>query len=103
MPEELSITRIAYDENGYHSLQQDANFQVDWQMGNLVALANEKFGALGPNRCFCLKVPAVLGGSYDKDNIGVIAISELIRSSGDLAHQIKYLPDGDELKLTISD
>ena len=44
-----------------------------------------KLGPLSPDRCFCLKVPAILGGPYTEDNIGAtFADVELIPFSGDL-------------------
>jgi hypothetical protein len=35
-----------------------------------------------------------LGGAYDSDNLGTLTLKELIAFSGDVAKQIKDLPDG---------
>jgi hypothetical protein len=45
-------------------------------------------------RRFCLKIPAVLGGAYAVENVGTIAVAELLHFSGDVAQQIRDLPDG---------
>jgi len=54
-------------------------------------------------RCYCLKIPSVLGGAYAIHNIGTIYRAELIAASGHIAEQIKDLPDGSKLRLKISD
>ena len=41
----------------------------------------------------------MLGGSYAADNMGTISRSELISFSGDLAEQIRDVPDGSHIKL----
>jgi hypothetical protein len=102
-PEELALISLASDRQTFQSLLENAYFQSDWKMDKLAALARTKVGKLDRTQCYCLKIPAVLGGKYDRDNIAVIDLCELIRSSGDMARQIKDLPDGGDVKLTISD
>lgn len=75
----------------------------DWKMDSMVVLATEALGEPGAGRCFCLKIPGVLGGRYERDNLGTIALDELIDVSGHLADQIKDLPEGAQIKLKIVD
>src|SRR6185295_13674393 len=91
-PEELECKRIAESSQAFERLTQEQDFVKDWEMSRLVATAEAKFGAQPPDRCFCLKIPGVLGGEYDISNIGTISIGELVRFSGDAARQIKDLP-----------
>ena len=63
-------------------------------MATLVEAAQAAHGPQEPGRCFCLKIPAVLGGSYSADNIGTIGLGELLSFTGVVARQIKDLPDG---------
>jgi hypothetical protein len=100
-PEELSFEKIAETEKEFNSLKRSSEFQEDWQMINLVNIAKEKFGELGMEEKFCLKIPAVIGGEYTGDNIGKISFDELISFSGDLAFQIKDLDDGQKIELKI--
>jgi hypothetical protein len=93
-PEELSCEVIASDADGYAALLLEDTFQTDWRMDRLVQIASAKFGLLPSGRCYCLKLPAVLGGRYDADNLGTISVEELIAFSGYVAEQIKDLPDG---------
>ena len=93
-PEELSCERIAANEAEYQELLGDDEFVADWEMNELVELARETLGPLAPGQCYCLKIPAVLGGSYTAINLGVNSRIEVIGFSGDVAEQIKDLPDG---------
>jgi len=68
----------------------------------LVDLAAAKLGPVPDDRCYCLKVPAVLGGQYEVSNFGTNSRNELISFSGDLAQQIKDLPDGAQVSLTLT-
>ncbi len=103
IPEELALKSLALNNQAFQTIQNDVEFQTDWKMDNLVALANDKLGKLDSNRCYCLKIPAVLGGAYERENIASIDLAELVRSSGNMAHQIKDLPDGAKIELKISD
>jgi hypothetical protein len=93
-PEQLSCEVIAKCAEDYESIWLDGEFQRDWQMARLVQVATHALGPLDAEHCYCLKIPAVLGGEYDLANFGTISRRELIAFSGDVAQQIKDLPDG---------
>ncbi len=99
-PEEWSCDKVARDANEFAALSSGEDFRTDWEMARLVEVAREKLGSLSEGRCYCLKLPAVIGGSYEATNIGTISLAELISYSGDMAEQIKEVPDGGlEIKL----
>jgi hypothetical protein len=98
-PEELTCNVIAETIDEYNQLIKDQEFLIDWFMETLVEKAEEKYGTQSDDRCFCLKIPSVLGGSYGIENIGTIQRHELISFSGDIAEQIKGFPDGSKVKL----
>ena len=100
-PEELSCDRIAASADEYAELLRDEEFDVDWRMEALVDTAAEKLGPLAEGRCYCLKLPAVLGGAYDAANLGTNSLFELISFSGDMAEQIKDVPDGEAVTIKI--
>jgi hypothetical protein len=102
-PEELSCEVIARDAQEHAVLWADAHFQLDWQMERLVRLAQSRFGPVPDGRCYCLKVPAVLGGAYDMDNLGTIDLDELIACTGDVAEQIKEAPDRGQVSFDFTD
>lgn len=102
-PEELRCEQIATSLAAFVDLQTTPAFQLDWQMVRLVQLARQKLGDPTPDRCFCLKIPAVLGGAYSAENVGTLTRDELIASSGDLAYQIRDLPDGEPVRFDVID
>jgi hypothetical protein len=100
-PEELSCKEIARNAEQFAALSGTDEFLTDWEMARLVEEARQKLGPLAAGRCYCLKLPAVLGGSYAADNMGTISRGELISFSGDIAEQIKDVPDGSHIRLKI--
>jgi len=72
-------------------------------MQALVEKAQEHLGPLTEGRKYCLVTPGVLGGEYAISNIKTVPLIELIRFSGDLANQIKDLPDGAQVQLKVVD
>jgi hypothetical protein len=102
-PEELDARIVAQDAAAFELLRADPEFQRDWTMAPLHAAALESIGPLSEGRCYCLKIPAVLGGVYDVSNLGEIALDELISFSGDLAQQVEGLPDGAQIRLLVRD
>jgi hypothetical protein len=100
-PEELSCKRIAENVDEFATISSGDEFRTDWEMSRLVELARQKLGPLSEGRCYCLKLPAVIGGSYEVSNLGTNSVLELIAFSGDLAEQIKDVPDGGEIQIEI--
>ena len=101
-PEELSINCIGKDAQEYLEMRSNKEFIIDWEMEILVDIAKEKYGALESDKVYCLKTPSVLGGKYELENIGAISLEELIKVSGDLANQIRDLPDGTQITLKVN-
>ncbi len=102
-PEETSCQKIAESESEFDRLSTDSEFIEDWEMTNLVEVAKSELGELAENQKYCLKMPAVVGGNYEKSNIGKISFIELISFSGDLGFQIKDLKDGQKIQFTFKD
>jgi hypothetical protein len=100
-PEELSCERIAHNADEFKALSSEDEFRMDWKMSRLVELARQKLGPLPDGRCYCLKLPAVIGGSYEATNMGTVSLKELISFSGDMAEQIKDVPDSGQIQIKI--
>lgn len=98
-PEELSCAPVVAAAQEL----DDLILLDDWKIERLVAIATAKLGVLSEGRCFCLKVPAVLGGRYSADNFAMMGLAELIVVSGDVASQVKDLPDGAQIQFSIGD
>jgi len=93
-PEKLYCEKIADSLVEYSELSAKPEFLMDWGMTSLVELARESVGDLADGEKYCLKLPIILGGEYDAENMGKISFVQLISLSGDIAKQIKDLPDG---------
>lgn len=102
-PEELDCQVIANSRAQLDVLSNDQEFLQDWCLLRMVEIAKTMFGELPNDRKYCLKIPGVLGGPYDESNIGTISLTELIRASGNLAVQVKDLPDGSRVQLNVVD
>ncbi len=100
-PEETSCEKIAESESEFERNSADSEFIDDWKMTNLVNIAKSELGELKENEKYCLKMSAIIGGEYEKSNLGKISFAELIAFSGDLGFQIKDLKDGQKIKLNI--
>ncbi|MCB1329706.1 MAG: DUF1851 domain-containing protein [Maritimibacter sp.] len=100
-PEELSCKVVARDAEEFQKLIADEDFQLDWNMSNLVALARRGLGPLEPGHAYYLVIPAVFGGPYDATNIRTVPLAELIHHAGDWARAIKDLPEGGQIELGV--
>jgi len=100
-PEEWSCKQVARNADEFAALSSAEEFRTDWEMARLVDLAGKKLGPLRKGRCYCLKVPAVIGGKYEASNLGTITLKELTSFAGDMAEQIKDVPDGGEIQIEI--
>jgi hypothetical protein len=100
-PEIPDAELIAHSEARLKEVRNDPEFVLDWEMAPLVQKAGDLFGDPGCGRCYCLKIPAVLGGEYGDANLGTISIFELLSLSGNLAAQMDGLPDGSKVRLKV--
>jgi hypothetical protein len=99
----LSCDVIAANSEAFDKLRRVESFWIDWSMQALVDQASAAFGTPTAGWCYCLKIPAVLGGAYALDNIGPIDRAELIAASGHIAKQIRDLPDGAKIRLKLTE
>lgn len=100
-PEEVNCKMIAKSKTDFDKLLTNSKFIEDWEMIKLVNIAKSELGKLAENQKYCLKIPAVIGGDYERPNICKINFAELIAFSGDIGFQIKDLKDGEKIKLNI--
>jgi hypothetical protein len=100
-PEMLSCQRIASSRDEFAKLLAASDFKRGWEMERLVDIATSALGTPPEGRCFCFRIPPVLGGPYELENIGTISLTELISFAGDLGSQIKDMPDGKKVRLVV--
>ena len=74
-----------------------------WWGGELIATARETLGEPPEGSVFSLKPRALIEGQYAPENIWIISLEELIAFTGDVARQLKDLPDGAQIKIEVTD
>jgi len=102
-PEDVYCEIVANNREELERLLNDQDFLEDWNMRTLVEQANEHLGPLPEGYKYCLVTPGILGGAYAISNIKTAPLFELVRFSGDIANQIKDLPDGAQIQLKVVD
>ena len=81
------VTRIDQDDH--------AN---TWMMVSLVNACVKAAIKLGPNQCYGFKIPPMLGGSYEVDNMEPTDLSVHYGLLGEICEQTKDLPRGTKVK-----
>lgn len=102
-PEDLYCEVVAKNREDLDRLSKDQEFLKDWYMQALVELASQHLGPLNKGTKYCFVTPGVHGGEYAISNIKTASLTALVRFSGDLARQIKDLPDGANIQLQVVD
>ena len=92
---------LAEDIKGWAELiLKDYNYRTGYSLGHEW---QTKHGALEVGKRLVPKIPFVLGGEYLVENLYALKDEKSMRLRGDLAIQIRDLPDGAQVKYTIVD
>ncbi|MBD8240413.1 MULTISPECIES: T6SS immunity protein Tdi1 domain-containing protein [Pseudomonas] len=102
-PEALSCEVIAETRAALDEVSKDQVFLHDWYLQPMVDHAEEMLGPLAQGEVYHFVISPVLGGEYASDNVRRLDHVEQLRFCGDLAREIKNLPDGAQVKLRIVD
>jgi hypothetical protein len=91
-PQDLLCEPVACNAEAAAALSYNQAFLDEWYMPELVHLAEATLGPLVDDWKYCLKIPRSLGGEYQRDNLAMVPLSELIRFAGEGAQQFDGLP-----------
>jgi len=97
-PEEVTCEIIAENKSDFEKLMTNSEFIEDWKMTNIIEEAKSVVGELNSDEKYCLKMPALVSGQYQKSNYGKVPFKELILFSGKLAKRTENLEDGQKVK-----
>ena len=98
-PETGDFDPVAADLEGWaQAVLDDYRLLTGWQVAHDWQVAN---GALRPGRRLIPKVPFVLGGEYSVDNLYDAEAVPALLYRGDIAAQLRLLPDGTTVKLRV--
>jgi hypothetical protein len=102
-PEDLYCKVVAQNRVELDALSQDQEFLHDWHMVKLVESARIALGTLKPGYKYSLKIPSAFGGEYGGSNLATVPFRELVAASGHIAEQIQGLPNGAQVKLSVTE
>ena len=101
-PDGLRIEALGHEQAARAHLACDETREV-WHAAALVEAARERLGEPPEGSVYTLTPIALLQGDYSHDNLWILSLDELLRFTGDIARQIKDLPDGAQYRIEISD
>jgi hypothetical protein len=97
------LSRVADSRDQFAELLDINDNANNWLMIPLVDRLVAAGTTLGPNRCYGFKIPPVLGGSYDLENVATCDLAVYYSMLADIQRQIKNVPDGTRVKLVVTD
>lgn len=100
-PETGETETVARDLAGWaKSILADYEFLTGYQLGHAW---QSRHGALKPGTRLVPKQPFVLGGAFDVENLNALDAASGMAARGHIAVQLAGLPDGAQVKITITD
>lgn len=91
-PQDLRCEPVASSRAALAALSYNQAFLDDWYMPEMVDLAEATLGPLADDCTYCLKIPRSLGGDFQRDNLAMVPLAQLIRFAGEGAQQFDGLP-----------
>jgi hypothetical protein len=96
-----TLVKLAEDREHFTNLLDDMDNANDWLLIPLVDRCIEAGVTLGANQCYAFKIPPLLGGKYDFDNVYRTDLSVHYGFLADLHKGTQDLPDGTPIRLVI--
>ncbi|SCZ53762.1 protein of unknown function [Epibacterium ulvae] len=96
-PEELTCEIVASSAQALSELWSHEDFVLDWEMTDLVQLAQAHLGELSEGWVYTLIIPGMFGGAYEATNMHKVPLSELIEHSGAFALKAQEIPEGGQI------
>lgn len=96
-----TIERVAANCDDFVTrIDQDDHVNT-WMRANLVNRCVKSGLRLGDHQCYGFKLPPMLGGAYEVENIVVMDLHQHYSLLADLCEQTVELPDGTKVRLAI--
>lgn len=97
-----SIDPIAESVLAFEDALGDPELLDDWFSASLADRLRQQGGGLGPSDCYGYAIlPVFAEGSYGPENRRVLSALDHLAFSADVHRQIRDLPDGTRLRLTV--
>jgi hypothetical protein len=95
------ITKVADNLEEFEKLLNDDANVDNWFLATLVEQLINRGKTLKENEVYSFKKLPALGGDYSVDNLEITDISVHFRLTGNIAEQIKDLPDGTKVNFKV--
>jgi hypothetical protein len=89
-----SLRQVASSSAEFQRLLNTKEKQEEWLLSLLVLTLHEKGVVPGPGQCYTFKVPPVLGGKAESDNVEVSNLKAWVSFCAQLHEQLQTLPPG---------
>ena len=96
-----TLTRVANDRSHFADLLDTADNANNWLMLPLVDECRGVGMNLGPSQCYGFKIPPVLGGKYELENVEPTDLAVHYSFLAQIYKQTKDLPDGTPIKAVV--
>jgi enolase len=100
-PDMGTLTRVGDEGEMAAWLEQPENTVV-WLADRLVAAARERLGPATGDEVYSLGLDAMAAGDYAHENLVKVPLAQLLLHSGDLARQLRDMPEGAGFTLRIA-
>ena len=97
-----TIERVASSRDEFATLIDSGENANNWLMIPVVDRCVQAGMRLSESQCFGFKVPPILGGNYDIENIEPTDLSAHYSFLADIYRQTKDLPDGTKVRVVIA-
>jgi hypothetical protein len=93
-----AIERVADDCDQFVTRIDEDDHADTWMMVSLVNACVKAGMKIGPNQCYGFKIPPMLGGTYEVENMEPTLLSVHYSLLGEICEQTKDLPRGTKVK-----
>ena len=98
-----TFVRVADDRSHFADLLDRNDNAANWLLIPLVDACRAAGMALNASQCYGFKIPPILGGKYEVENVEPTDLSVHYSFLGDIYTQTKDLPDGTRIKTVVVD
>jgi hypothetical protein len=97
-----TLTRLANDREDFCTNIDLADNANNWLLTPLVDKCVSAGMVLADNQCYGYKLPPILGGKYEVENLYPTDIAVHYSFLADICHQTRDLPDGAKVRLVVA-
>jgi hypothetical protein len=96
-----SLERVADNREHFCQLIDEADNAAYWLLIPVVDRLVDAGMTLAPGKCYSYTIPPVMGGKHEIGNVWVAPLHEHYGLLASIHDQIKDLPDGTQVRLTV--